>query len=348
MEKDSLTQSQIAELKNAHRIEKYRRHADRIKMILLLNRGFSYEEIASMLLIDDSTVRRYERCYKEKGIDGLLEGHYFGRNMLLNPEQCSEIERYMDTNHIVSTKQVQLHIEETYCVKYSWEGTRKLLVRLGFSYRKPQVRPGKLNIEKQESHRKKYEEIKSNLSKENSAIYFMDAVHPTLNAKPSYGWMRKGKPKTLLMNASRKRINIQGAVDIHNKNIVTLSTEKSINAQSTIALLTKIRNKNLHLSKVYVVLDNAKSHHSKKVKHWLSWNRKIELVYLPAYSPNLNVIERLWKYMNKKVIDSQYYKSFLDFKIKIRSFFKQLRFHWDELETLLTDSFQTFLPLPSS
>jgi transposase len=79
MEKNSLTSLQVTALKTAHRQEKYRKHADRIKVILLLNMGLSYEEISNILLINDSTVRKYEKCYLEKGLEGLLEGHYYGR-----------------------------------------------------------------------------------------------------------------------------------------------------------------------------------------------------------------------------------------------------------------------------
>jgi transposase len=309
--------------------------------------GLSYEEISNILLINDSTVRKYEKCYLEKGLEGLLEGHYYGRQMLLTKQQCDEIEQYIENNHIISTKQIRIYIKETYGFSYSWEGTRKLLHRLGFSYRKPQIRPSKLSTEKQASHIQRYHEIKSRQNIENSSIYFLDAVHPTLSAKPSYGWMRKGKPKTLLTGSSSKRVNIHGALDIQNKDVITLSAE-SINSSSTIKLLTKIRDKNQHRSKIYVVLDNARSHHSKKVKSWLEWNKKIELVFLPPYSPNLNTIERLWKFMNKKIINNVYYPEFFTFKKSITTFFRRLRLHWDELNSLLTDQFQTYSALPCS
>ncbi len=347
MQKNSLTSQQVTDLKNAHRPEKYRKHADRIKVILYLNHGLTYEETAQLLLLNDSTVRRYEKCYLEKGLDGLLEGHYHGRKGVFSEDQLAEIECYIDKNQVISTKQVQNYIHDTFGINYSWEATRKLLHKLGFSYRKPELRPAKLDVEKQESHKKKYDEIKSNCEKENSAIYFADAVHPTLNAKPSYGWMRRGKPKTLLTIGSRKRVNIHGAIDIHNQDVITLSAD-SINADSTIALLTRIRDKNPHLSKIYIILDNARSHHAKKVKAWLSWNKKIELVFLPAYSPNLNPIERLWKFMNKKVINNIFYKDFSSFKEGITTFFRRLWTQWDQLSTLLTDSFQTYAPLSNS
>jgi transposase len=347
MEKNSLTPTQVAALKTAHHSKKYRKHADRIKVVLFLNEGFSYEETAKLLLLNDSTVRKYEKCYFEKGLDGLLEGHYHGRQMFLTKQQCDEIEQFIDTNHIVSTKQIQNHMKETYRLFYSWEGTRKLLHRLGFCYRKPQTRPCKLNTQKQAEHIQRYNEIKSRQKKENSAIYFADAVHPTLSAKPSYGWMRKGKPKTLLTGSSSKRVNIHGALDIQNQDVITHSAD-TINANSTIKLLTRIRDKNKHRSKIYVILDNSRSHHSKKVKAWLEWNKKIELVFLPPYSPNLNTIERLWKFMNKKIINNNYYSEFLTFKKSITTFFRRLKLRWNEMGSLLNDHFQTYTPLPCS
>lgn len=346
MEKSSLSPRELADFKHAHRQEKYRKHADRIKALLMLNEGFSYQETSKLLLLDDATVRRYERCYQEKGLEGLLEGHYHGRVALLTDEQKAAIASYVDTHHISRKSQVQQYIRDQYGIHYSLETVRQLLLKLGFTYRKPQLRPAKLNVQQQEEHKKCYHDIKSRLEKENAALYFSDAVHPTMDSKPAYGWMRRGKPKTLLTTGSRKRVNLQGAIDIQNEDSITLSAE-SINAASTILLLSKIRDKNAHRDKVYVVLDNAKSHHSKKVKAWLSWNPKIELVYLPPYSPNLNPIERLWRFMHKKVLDNQHFQDFGDFKKQILKFFRRLHLEWGGLRSLLTDTFQTFEALPS-
>jgi len=344
MERNSLTSAQISELKQAHRKEMFRKHADRIKVILYLNRGLTYEEVAQLLLIDDATVRRYEKNYLENGTKGLFTCLYKGKQRFLSDNQLEEFKVFLDSNPISSTKQAREYIKNQFNVSYSLEGTRKLLLELGYSYRKPQVRPAKLDTDKQDAHIKKYEEIKSNLNKENASIYFLDAVHPTMNAKPAHGWMRKGSPKVLLTSASRKRLNIHGAVDLQNQDSINLSFEK-INSTSTIALLTKIRDKNYHKRKVYVILDNAKVHHSKKVKAWLEWNKKIELVFLPAYSPNLNPIERLWKHMNKKVIDNVCFNTFDEFKFKILKFLRTMHRSWDQLSSLLTDNFQTYSPL---
>ncbi len=124
--------------------------------------------------------------------------------------------------------------------------------------------------------------------------------------------------------SSCQRVNIQGAVSITKKDIITLSSN-TINSQSIIKLLNKIQPKNNSKIKVYVILDKDKYPHSKKVREWLIHNKKFELFFLPSYSPNVNIIERLWKYLNKKVIDNRYYAKFLDFKKKICYFLSTTR-----------------------
>jgi transposase len=71
----------------------------------------------------------------------------------------------------------------------------------------------------------------------------------------------------------------------------------------------------------------------------LAQELNIEIVFLPAYSPNLNPIERLWKFFKKKVLYNQYYEKLKDFKLICASFFRGLRKHELELATLITDNF---------
>lgn len=66
----------------------------------------------------------------------------------------------------------------------------------------------------------------------------------------------------------------------------------------------------------------------------------IELIFLPPYSPNLNLIERLWKFFRKKVLYNRYYEKFNDFKIACEDFFKNIRKYKNELQSLLTENFQ--------
>jgi transposase len=66
---------------------------------------------------------------------------------------------------------------------------------------------------------------------------------------------------------------------------------------------------------------------------------KIKQIFLPAYSPNLNLIERLWKFMRKKVIDTHFYRTFEEFRQKILAFFEHIEQYKQEVETLISWNF---------
>lgn len=71
-----LTAQEIKILREAHYSVFDRKHADRIKAILFLNHGFTYKRTAKLLMLDGTTIRRYERELKKGGVDGLVEDNY--------------------------------------------------------------------------------------------------------------------------------------------------------------------------------------------------------------------------------------------------------------------------------
>ena len=79
-----LSNTEETELKMLHKRCKERRMADRIKTLLSLNKGISYEQLSEILLIDDSTLRSYYELYVSQGIQGLLQLHYKGGSSYLN------------------------------------------------------------------------------------------------------------------------------------------------------------------------------------------------------------------------------------------------------------------------
>ena len=90
---------------------------------------------------------------------------------------------------------------------------------------------------------------------------------------------------------------------------------------------------------IYVLLDNAKYHHAKLAKNKAK-ELGIELIYLPSYSPNLNLIERLWKFLKKKLKKNKYYNTFKKFLNAIYDFFKNIDDYLEELKKLLTLNFE--------
>ncbi len=157
------------------------------------------------------------------------------------------------------------------------------------------------------------------------------------NSQPAYGWIKKGKEAILKTNTGRQRVYINGAYDIENQKVVIREDEK-INAQSTIALLEQMP-KEQPPGVLYIILDNVRYYSSKLVQGFILENTRIEFVFLSPYSPNLNIIERLWKFFKKKITYNEYYEKFFIFKKESVGFFQNIEKYKSELQTLMTDNF---------
>jgi transposase len=313
------------------------REGDRIKAILLLNKGYSYEEIAELLLIDDGTVRRWYVIYETCGMKTLLEDNYIGGISKLTTSEQLELSWHLEGHIYLTAKEICAYVLAKYGIDYTPKGMTSLLHQMGFSYKKPKHIPGKANQKAQEEFIEKYNELKANKSEEDR-IYFMDGVHPLHNSQPAFGWLKKGKEQVLKTNTGRMRVNINGAYNIEEHKVI-IREDESINSQSTIALLEQML-KEQPLGMLYIILDNARYYRSQIVKEFLGKNQRIQFVFLPPYSPNLNIIERLWKFFKKKTTYNKYYEKFAVFKEKCLSFFDNIDEYKMELESLMTENFQ--------
>ena len=205
---------------------------------------------------------------------------------------------------------IQQYIKDTFEVSYTISGVTQLLRRMDFVYKKPKHVPGKANRQDQEQFIESYHQLKSS-KKPEDPIYFMDAAHPQHNSVPSYGWIKKGQEAEIKANCGRQRLNINGAVEIETMTVVH-RFDDTINADSTIALFEQLERKHPTSKVIHIIADNARYYRSKLVQEFLETSR-IVIHFLPPYSPNLNLIERLWKYFRKKVLYNHYYETFSEF-----------------------------------
>lgn len=320
----------------AHRRQNDKGMADRIKSILLLDKGFSFEDIAEVLFLDDSTLRRYYDRYLAKGLEGLLQYNYIGGLSYLSAEEQQNLDAHLAGNLYQTAKEVAHYIAREYGIVYSVEGVRDLLGRLGFVFKKTKHLPGKGDVVQQMEFVEQYHAIKAGKG-EQDEIYFADAVHPLHNSIVSGGWIKKGKEKAIKSNTGRNRMNINGACNAANGDVIT-HEDTCINAQSTIALLSKLL-KHQPKGKVIVIADNARYYRCKLVTDYVQANSRLQLIFLPPYSPNLNIIERLWKFYKKKVLYNKYYETFEEFKNQTQDFFENIFEYYNELKYLLRDNF---------
>jgi len=334
-----LTDEQVAVLRSAHKTTKDKRLADRVKAILSLHAGYSYEDVAHILLLDEVTLRRYVKQFQAEGIEGLLECRYAGGVSSLTTREERQLKTFLDKNTQRTAKEIQDHIHTCYRVRYSIIGVTKLLHRLGFSYKKPKIVPGKADARKQERFLAAYRKLQTKMS-ESDHLYFADATHPQHNTKPAYGWILKGKAhdKIIKTTSGRQRLNLHGALNGKTHRAVVLN-ETTIDAISVIRLGNALLKKHKK-GKIYLILDNAKYYHAKIVKAWREKHGRIKFMFLPSYSPNLNLIERLWRFFHQKVTWNRYFETFEEFKTESLGFFKNLKQYELELKTLLVDNFQ--------
>jgi transposase len=337
MNKLTLTPSEITALKQAHRACKDKRVADRIKAVYSLGVGFSVEDVVSILMLDEETLRNYVKRYQAGGINALITDHYVGSFSKLSAIQLQELTAHLEQNTYLTAEAVIAHVEETYDVLYSVSGMTDLLHRLKFTYKKSKLVPAKADKVKQEHFLKQLEELRASKGKDDPILY-MDGVHPQHNTMLAYGWIKKGQDNIIKSNTGRQRININGALDAETHAVITREDER-INAQSTIALLEQVEAAYPLAAIIYVICDNARYYRSKLVGQFLETS-KIQLVFLPSYSPNLNLIERLWKFMKKQVLYNKYYEKFDVFKQTTLDFFDNIQIYKTELDSLLTNNFR--------
>jgi transposase len=332
-----LSTTQRAQLITQHRHTKDRRQADRIKTILLLDQGWEYRRIAEALFLDDSTLRDWIKQYEERGLNALLHDNFTGGKKHLSETQLETLKTELRSTVYVTAADICRYVEREFGMSYTPEGLVKLLHGIGFVYKKTKRIPGKADAEKQEAFLREVYEATKEKMQPGDQLYFTDGVHPQHNVVASYGWIEKGTEKEVRSNTGRKRINVNGAINLNHE--VVIRDDESINAQSTIALYKQLETK--HPSgTIYVICDNAKYYHAQIVQEYLGHSR-VEQIFLPPYSPNLNLIERLWKFMHKEVLHNQYYDTYDKFKAAVYQFFEKINAggYAAELDSLLTEKF---------
>lgn len=327
-----LTKKERQELLDELKIERSRRYAERIKVILLLDEGKTYKNISDYLFLDEGTIANYKKRYREGGIEGLIIDDYARNRSKLTEEEEQILTADLESRIFPSTKEVADHIKKKFKVTYSISGVTALLHRLGFSFKKAKGVPGKAKKEDQAKFIRSYNALKSH-----GKVYFGDGTHPRHNSILSYGWIKKGEEKEVLTNSGRFHVNLFGAICLENQETIVRSYP-AIGQDHICDFLKVLRNKNPDGQKLYLILDKGPYNRANSVKK-LAKKLNIKLIYLPAYSPNLNPIERLWKFFKKKVLYNQYYEKQEQFSEVCSNFFRGIRKYKNELATLLTDNF---------
>ena len=169
-------------------------------------------------------------------------------------------------------------------------------------------------------------------------ILFADAVHFLHNVAPGLVYARKGVRPSFCCNSGRRRYSVLGGYSSLTQEYVGVACTGSVNAETVMAFIDRLEAAFPEAECITVYVDNARYFHARLVKAYLV-GKRVRFIYLPAYSPNLNLIERLWKLCKKKVL-IHYYARFEQFQQAIDTFFDSLDAYWEELDTLMVDHFE--------
>ena len=153
-------------------------------------------------------------------------------------------------------------------------------------------------------------------------------------ATVGYKWSKKGKQSSILCKQNkRERQTLFGSYN-YGTGQITVSFSERGNAKTFKKHLKKVLNTYKDKPKIIMVLDNVKYHHALKISNWLSQNSKLELFFLPPYSPGLNAVERAWWYMRKKITHNRYISTLDERKITFRKIFSRFNKPNQELKSV--------------
>ena len=170
--------------------------------------------------------------------------------------------------------------------------------------------------------------------------YFVDACHPVWGLELLYCcWLLVGQRYYVGVGSGRKRLNILGAYSPDDHDYVDLRlTKENITGEQFVKLLEALRARHPETEKFILYLDNARYYSKPVVKEWLARHRQFRLVFLPAYSPDLNLIERLWKFLRKKALN-RWHETFEAMQGAVAEVLDHLDRYHSQLDSLMTEEF---------
>jgi transposase len=312
----------------------------RFNVIYLIHLGYNRDDVSEIACVHRNSIITYIKKVNATGLDSLTELHYKGAKSALFSHKSS-IETEFKAKPPRCSAEAAARIETMTGIKLSACRVRVFMRRIGMKCSKAGHIPAKADVEKQAIFKEKVLDPLIKLAQEGKAhLFFVDSAHFILQPFVCMLWCFS---RVFIKAASgRNRINVLGALHATTLQLETVINTEYINALTIIELLHQIA-KNFAGLPIHIVLDNARYQHCRLVIQTAK-ELGIELVFLPPYSPNLNLIERLWKFIKKKTLYGHFYETAKEFHHAINQAVQKIKNkeYEQDLKTLLTLKFQTF------
>ena len=310
----------------------------RALILLLKSQNVAHHKIAAVANVCENTVRQRLRDYQRCGISGLETLNFRRPRARLQPFEAA-VRVYFAKTPPATITQACADLERITGVGLKNTQMRAYIKSIGVSRRKVSSIPSKANPQAQEVfHDTQLQPLLAQAKEGTRAVYFVDASHFVLGAYLGYLW---SFVRVFVKTPSgRQRFNVLGALNAITKELVMITNDTYITSVQVCELMQKLAG--TATLPITLVLDNARYQRCRMVQD-LAIELNIVLLFLPAYSPNLNLIERLWKLVKKECLYSVYYENFALFRGSIENFLSTMgHTHKAKLDSLLTLNFQSF------
>ena len=278
------------------------RNKTKLLVIRMHHEGAKHGFIAKVLNLHANTITNHLKEYSEGGLAGTLEDRYYRPSSSLEPFlECLKCS--FRATPVADAKHAVARIQSLTGIRLSESQVRRFMKSLGMRIRKACSIPGKANPQLQfEFYTTTLLPKLEEAGRGERKVFFVDAAHFVMGAFLGMIWcFARVLVKT---PPGRKRYSVLGAIDSHNQELISIRTTENINSLSVVALLDKVRERHPD-TEVTLVMDNASYQRCYFVRDHAK-ALGIELLFLPSYSPNLNLIERLWKLTKRRCLTNRY------------------------------------------
>jgi transposase len=349
-----LTDEQRKEIDRRRKGTLDRRIYQRLTAVLAVAGGKTREEVAELLGVSLSQLGEWLRVYRNEGLDALCALHYKGDPGHLATHQVRLLKDEVAKGRFRNSDQIRHWIEETFGVAYSSSGVKDMLKRVGVSYHKVTGFLWKADPDRQKAFVKKYRQQKAHARRKEAGHtrrYFVDACHPVWGLSLVFScWLLVGQRLLVGMGSGRKRLNVLGAYCPDDQEYLDLRlTRDNVNGEQFVNLLRVLKERHPGTRRFLLYLDNAAYYGKPVVLEWLKRHPEFRLEPVPPYSPNVNLIERLWRFLKGKAL-SRWHPTFEAMQQAVSEVLDHLDEYQEELATLMVEEFHILekeeIPVP--
>jgi transposase len=289
------------------------------------------------------SVKRLEHWgpqYLSQGIERLNSFHYQPKQTYLRPPQCAQMVVWVNATHPAKTKQVRAYSKEHFHVTYTVEAVRQLLHTHGLKRLRPTRVPGQPPSEEaQRAFVTQYETLKAT-SNPGTVFLFLEAMHLLHQNEPGWCWGDPKHPPVMQTNSGRKRLNILGGYHPAEHALIHLTGEANCHAQRVVEFCDLVVTQFPTAPQIVMFADNARYFKAHLVAAWLDRHPQVPLTSIPASAPNLNLIERLWKFVKEHLVNNTYYEKYNTFRAHVFRFLNHLEASVETLKTRMVEKFE--------